>query len=108
MNSPTTAPTSTAKAPPAPAPFLVDLQPCESSNLEAYGYDEATQTLAIKFKQDPKVQPHKVHHYLAVPPDVYEGLKSASSVGRYFISEIRSAYSYVTHPLPAEEPGQPA
>lgn len=56
-----------------------------SSNLAEVGYDPATSTLEIAFKQG------GVYQYLAVPSAVHEGLMRAQSLGRYFDVHIKKA-----------------
>ena len=62
----------------------MDLVPVSSSNLAAVGYDGSTLT----------VQFHSgwVYEYYRVPPNVYEGLMSAASMGRYLNVLIRPFY----------------
>jgi hypothetical protein len=62
--------------------------PVSSSNLREVGYDAASQTLEIEFHSG------GVYQYYGVSPDVYEGLMSAGSHGRYFYYQIRGAYPY--------------
>jgi hypothetical protein len=57
-----------------------------SSNLRSVGYDDATRTLEIEFKNG-------VYQYADVPLEVYQQLMSAASHGSYFIQNIRDAYS---------------
>ena len=56
-----------------------------SSNIEAVGYEEATQTLGVRFMGGGE------YHYFRVPETVYNGLLSASSVGRYFDGYVKKA-----------------
>lgn len=60
----------------------------ESSNLASVGYDEATKTLEIQFHSG------GIYQYSDVEKEVYDELMKAESKGRYFMSEIRGAYSY--------------
>ncbi len=57
-----------------------------SSNLRSVGYDPASQTLEIEFKNG-------VYQYADVPLEVYEALMASTSLGRYFIQNIKDAYS---------------
>ncbi|NJK45260.1 MAG: KTSC domain-containing protein [Pleurocapsa sp. SU_196_0] len=57
-----------------------------SSNLRSVGYDPATRTLEIEFKNG-------VYQYADVPLEEYEALMAAGSHGSYFIQNIRDAYS---------------
>ena len=60
----------------------------ESSNLASVGYDEATKTLEIQFHSG------GIYQYDDVEKEVYDELKNAESKGRYFMRQIRGAYSY--------------
>jgi hypothetical protein len=61
-----------------------------STVIAAVAYDEATWALSVRFHSGLEYQ------YLSVPPDVYAGFLSASSVGRYYDSAIKKAgYQYV-------------
>jgi len=59
--------------------------PVSSSNLSEVGYDPATSTLEIAFKQG------GVYQYAGVPTNIYKGLMSAASHGRYFDAYIKKA-----------------
>ena len=60
----------------------------ESSNLVSVGYNEETKTLEIQFHSG------GIYQYDDVEKEVYDELMSAESHGRYFMSQIRGAYSY--------------
>ena len=62
--------------------------PVASSNLAEVGYDPATQTLEIMFKDG------SVYQYFDVPQQVYEGIMVADSVGRFFHANIKGGYRY--------------
>jgi len=62
--------------------------PVSSSNLVSVGYDPSTRTLEIEFKKG------RVYQYSNVPQDVYEGLMSAPSHGKYHHRHIKNRYSY--------------
>lgn len=59
-----------------------------SSNIASVGYDKEEQTLEVEFNSG------AVYQYFQVPVNVYEGLISASSVGKYFNANVRDVYSY--------------
>ena len=63
-------------------------QPVTSSNLKSVGYDRANRILEIEFQNG------RVYRYHGVPPEEYEELLRAPSLGRYFISNIRDEYDY--------------
>lgn len=66
----------------------MDRTSVESSSLNSIGYDDASQTLEVEFKNG------FVYQYFDVPPSVYLELAGASSIGQYFNSSIRNAYRY--------------
>ena len=63
----------------------MERQEVDSSNIDAVGYDETTQTLEIEFRNG-------VYQYEDVPEDVYEGLMGADSIGGFFHECIRDVY----------------
>lgn len=60
-----------------------------STSLRAVGYDAGRQKLEVQFLAN------SVYQYSGVPQDVYEGLLSAPSKGRYFARYIKGRYRYV-------------
>lgn len=76
-----------------PAPFNdsaeyveIALQPVESSQVRAIGYDEATRTLAVTFVHGIGA----VYQYQGVAPEVHTAFVSAESIGKYFGKHIKS------------------
>jgi len=65
------------------------LQPVNSSNIAAVGYDGASQTLTIEFRSG------GTYEFYDVPEAVHQGLTQSSSLGSYFQQEIRGRYRYV-------------
>jgi len=63
-------------------------EPMESSNLNSVGYDPDTKTLEIEFHHG------GIYQYFDVPENVYSGLISAPSKGKYHHKFIKSAYRY--------------
>lgn len=60
-----------------------------SSTISAVGYDDALNTLAVRFHNGTE------YHYFGVPQDVFEAMRSAPSVGRFFDQNIKKAgYGY--------------
>lgn len=59
-----------------------------SKALATVGYDEATHTLEITFKDG------RVYEYDGVPPKVHFELMTAASKGTYFQDYIRDVYSF--------------
>ena len=64
----------------------MEMKPVKSSNIEAIGYDPATQTLAVKFRHG------GVYHYEGVPASAHEALVNAKSVGGHFFQHIRNGF----------------
>ena len=67
----------------------IELKPVESSQIQAAGYDSATQTMAVRFKGS-----NFVYHYKGVEPDVAKAFDEAESKGRFFGSTIQGAYDF--------------
>jgi hypothetical protein len=67
---------------------MVELQPVESSNIAAVGYDEDAEVLYIEFKSG------TTYTYEDVPYYIYEELLGAESIGSYFHKNIRTTYEY--------------
>jgi len=67
---------------------MIALKPVTSKAMQAYGYDAATQVLAVRFG------PGKVHHYKGVPPEAVKAMEEAESLGSYFARLIRSHYPF--------------
>ncbi len=62
--------------------------PVASSNLRSVGYDAASQTLEVEFKDS------GVYQYYGVPEPVYQGLMGAGSKGGYLADYVRGVYRY--------------
>lgn len=59
-----------------------------SSNVESVGYDEATQTVYVRFLNG------SLYIYKGVPIMEYESLKNAPSVGSYLHRNYKNVYPY--------------
>jgi hypothetical protein len=66
----------------------IELQPLESSVLQAAGYDGAQRVLRIRFLTG------RIYDYLDVPSQSWAALQAAGSKGRYFNFYIRGRYRY--------------
>jgi len=66
----------------------MERKPVNSTDLVAVGYDAGSRTLEVEFKEG------RVYQYLDVPPDVYDGLMCAESLGKYFYAYIITYYRY--------------
>ena len=67
----------------------MEIRKLNSSAISAAGYDEQSKTLRIWFTSDPR----KAYDYYGVPPQVWQGLITAQSAGRYFHLAIEDTYS---------------
>ncbi|MGI8588931.1 MAG: KTSC domain-containing protein [Chloroflexia bacterium] len=67
---------------------MSDLQPVESSMIEAVGYDPDTRELEVLFNSG------KLYIYEGVEPTVYEGLMHAESKGQFTLANVIDIYSY--------------
>lgn len=65
------------------------LIPVESSGITGIAYIYGESALFVRFISD------KVYMYLDVPGDIYEGLRTAESKGRFFNQYIRDVYRYL-------------
>lgn len=71
----------------------MEYTPVSSSTVSAVGYDETSNTLGVRFNNGSE------YHYFGVPQDVFESLRSASSVGQFLDQNIKKpgyAYARVT------------
>jgi hypothetical protein len=59
-----------------------------SSNVAAIGYDNATQTLQVEFKNG------STYQYFDVPEAIYNGLDDATSVGSYLNAHIKGSFRF--------------
>ena len=60
-----------------------------SSNVSEVGYDDASNTLGVRFLNGSE------YHYYGVPKETFEGLRAAGSVGTYLNEFVKKAgYSY--------------
>jgi len=62
--------------------------PVSSSNLTSVGYEPSRQILEILFHSG------GLYQYSGVPTNIYHGLMSASSHGKYFHQFIKNVYPY--------------
>ena len=62
--------------------------PVTSTNIAEIGYDEPSRTLEVLFRHS------GLYQYFDVPPQVHQGLMSASSHGQYLNTHIKGRYRY--------------
>lgn len=60
----------------------------QSSNVAGFCYDDSTQVLTVEFNSGTR------YDYYDVPNHIYEGMKTAESIGKYLNSEIKGQYRY--------------
>jgi hypothetical protein len=59
-----------------------------STNVARIGYDAATLTLAIEFRNGSQYQ------YFDVPQHIFDGLRQADSVGKYINTQIKGVFRF--------------
>lgn len=60
----------------------------ESSMILSIGYESSTSTLEIEFKNG-----GAIWQYFSVPESLFHELKSAASIGKFFLANIKNQYS---------------
>jgi hypothetical protein len=66
--------------------MAVTLTPVESNHLAAIGYDSETETLRVQFVNG------DTWDYAYVFDDLYQGLRTAGSIGAFFNNRIKPSY----------------
>lgn len=74
------------------SPVTINYQPCDSSQVAAWGYDPASQTLGVKFRSG------GTYHYLGVPQEVATALAAAESLGKFVGQNLRNKFEYERQP----------
>lgn len=80
--------TTTTEAPPTFYTGPLTMAPVESSQIAAIGYDAASLTLGITFKQGGH------YRYAGVRQEHFDEFRLAPSAGKHFEKFIRGRYSY--------------
>ena len=62
--------------------------PVSSSAIKAIGYDPKPKVLEVMFLSG------RIYRYFHVPPERYDALRKAESVGAYLNREIKGRYDY--------------
>lgn len=78
---------------------MIAMTDVQSTNLKAFGYDPASQPLAVRFA------PGKVYHYTNVPADLAKQFAEAESKGKAFASMVRGKFE---HTVVLDEPDDAA
>ena len=71
----------------------VKMIPCESSNIEGFGYDPKKQQLWVAFKNN------RVYRYDKVPYEICNGLHQSESKGKYLNSNIKDKFKTTGYEL---------
>lgn len=58
----------------------IALEPVESSQIGAVGYDEATKTMAVQFRYGARA----IYHYAGIEREAFDAFKAAESMGTHF------------------------
>jgi hypothetical protein len=72
--------------------MTIKMTDVKSSNVAAHGYDEATKTLAIRFKGG------GLYNIAGVPKELYDKFCGCESFGRFFQGEVRGKYKAERQP----------
>jgi hypothetical protein len=67
---------------------MITEQEVVSSQFKKVKYDSESKILTITFNNDKK------YEYKDVPKDIFDGLISAESAGKYFIANIKNSFDY--------------
>lgn len=67
---------------------MPDMQPVNSSNIVAVGYDAESQTAFVQFMNG------STYAYKGVPEHEFENLRTAQSVGSYLNRNYKNVYPY--------------
>lgn len=71
----------------------IEMIPCESSNIEGYGYISSRKELWVAFKNN------KVYRYGKVPHEIANGLHEAPSKGEYLNQHIKGKFEEIGYEL---------
>lgn len=66
----------------------MEMKPVASSNIQAVGYDESTETMRVQFTNG------SIYEYRNVPSIVYNDFMQSGSLGAYLNRNIRNSYPY--------------
>ncbi len=66
----------------------IDMQPVESGQIAAVGFDSAEKILAVQFKNG------GLYHYHGVPQEKFAALMQAESVGKFHAQHIKGKHEF--------------
>lgn len=72
--------------------LVINYIPCDSSQIEAIGFDADSGTLGVRFTGG------STYHYLDVPDQVASDFAAAESKGKFFGANIKGRYVYERQP----------
>ncbi|MCA8017773.1 KTSC domain-containing protein [Burkholderia metallica] len=87
----------------------IAMTPVDSSQIHSIGYDAATQTLAVRFKDRASGAPTSLYHYRHVTQANFDAFRNAESIGSHFYKHIkphqdRFPYTRIeSHPTKSKE-----
>jgi len=84
MNKKTTTPAADFADYPRPQ---IALQPVESNQVGAIGYDDDTKTMAVQFKRGARA----IYHYPGITREQFEAFRDAESIGTHFGEHFKAA-----------------
>lgn len=64
------------------------MQSVTSSQVESVGYDAASKTLAVKFKNGGEYQ------YDGPPPELYDSMLKAESIGKFLGAHVKGKFTF--------------
>lgn len=64
----------------------MDMIPVHSTAIDSIGYDAATRRMRIRFVEG------NTYDFCGVPLQVFDGLRTAASPGRYYAEHVRDRY----------------
>lgn len=88
---------------------VIAMDEVESSQIHSIGYDAASETLAIRFKDRKTGGPQTLYHYANFTPENWEAFRTAESFGSHFgkyIKPNKERFPYVCiekEPAPTAE-----
>lgn len=66
----------------------IKMNMAKSTQMSEHGYDPKTKTLAVRFKSG------GLYHYHNVPPEVYDEMQKAPSLGRFLHGTIKGRFAH--------------
>jgi hypothetical protein len=82
--------------------ITINYQPCESSQVAAWGYHAESKTFGVKYHGKPGDRP-SIYHYFDVPQSLADNAARAESMGRFVNTALKGGkFRYERQP---DEPG---